>query len=396
MADVPETISVTTDGLELPVAELLTGRGFITGKSGSGKSNTASVIAERLLEYNVPLLVVDTDGEYYGLKEQFELLHVGGDGECDVRVGPEHAEALADLALTENVPVILDVSGYLDRDEARSLVEGVVRTLFLMEKTRKKPFLLLVEEMHEYLPESGSLDDLGEVLIQVAKRGRKRGLGICGMSQRPAAVDKDYITQCDWLVWHRLTWENDTRVVARIVDAESAESVEELADGEAILMTDWDERVRRVQFQRKQTFDAGATPGLEGYERPDLKSIESALLDRFETAGERNDSERTVATEDAPAAKDGRIEEREDGVGQLRTGERRPREADPDRPASERTRTVSAAAREDPVQEFGELMAYGLRLLARSVRRGGGRVQRRLGTPFTSETDATDVNGQSE
>ncbi|QLG63871.1 ATP-binding protein [Halorarum salinum] len=282
MSDIPDEIKISEDGTTVPVIELLTGRGFVTGKSGSGKSNTASVVAEELLELDLPMLIVDTDGEYYGLKERYELLHVGAGELCDVQVSPTHAQRIATLALEENVPVILDVSEYLDVDEARQLIHGVVKTLFVREKKAKKPFMLLVEECHEYLPESGGLDEVGEILLQVAKRGRKRGLGLCGMSQRPAAVDKDFITQCDWLVWHRLTWENDTKVVGRFLDNEYAEMVEELNDGEAIVVTDWDEQVSRVQFRRKKTFDAGATPGLEDVERPDFRSISVDLEEELE------------------------------------------------------------------------------------------------------------------
>jgi len=264
--------------VSLPVVELLTGRGFVTGKSGSGKSNTASVLVENLLANNFPVLVVDTDGEYYGLKEEFELLHAGADDECDIQVSPEHAEKIASLALEGNVPIILDVSGYLDEDEAKELLLSVARHLFAKEKKLKKPFLMLVEEVHEYIPEGGGLDETGKMLIKIGKRGRKHGLGIVGISQRPADVKKDYITQCDWLVWHRLTWNNDTNVVSRIIDAEHANAVEDLGDGEAFLMTDWSESVRRVQFHRKRTFDAGATPGLDDFERPELKSISDDLV----------------------------------------------------------------------------------------------------------------------
>ena len=52
------------DPVELPVVEVLTGRAFITGKSGSGKSNTMSVVAEKLLDGGYPVMLVDTDGEY--------------------------------------------------------------------------------------------------------------------------------------------------------------------------------------------------------------------------------------------------------------------------------------------------------------------------------------------
>src|SRR6056297_3393766 len=139
--------------VELPVVDILTGRGFVTGKSGSGKSNTASVMIENLLSKNFPVLIVDTDGEYYGLKEQFELLHAGADEECDIVVSPEHAEKLAHLALEQNVPIILDVSGYLEEDTANELLLEVVKQLFAKEKRLKKPFLLVVEECHEYIPE---------------------------------------------------------------------------------------------------------------------------------------------------------------------------------------------------------------------------------------------------
>ena len=264
--------------VSLPVVDILTGRGFITGKSGSGKSNTASVILETLLENNFPVLIVDTDGEYYGLKEAYEILHVGADEECDIQVTADHAEKLASLALEENVPIVLDVSGYLDDSDANELILETTRHLFAKEKKLKKPFLLVVEECHEYIPEKSGMGEAGKMLIKVGKRGRKHGLGIVGISQRPADVTKDFITQCDWLVWHRLTWRNDTKVVGRILGSEYAKAVEGLGDGEGFLVADWSEAIRRVQFHRKRTFDAGATPGLEDFERPELKSVSGDLV----------------------------------------------------------------------------------------------------------------------
>jgi ribosomal protein S25 len=292
MADEEITVGTVNDGpdtgedVTLPVLDVLTGRGFVTGKSGSGKSNSASVIAENLLDRGYALLVVDIDGEYYGLKEKYEILHVGGDEECDILVGPEHAEKIATLALENNIPIILDVSSYLDEGKAAELLTEVAKQLFAKEKKLKKPFLLIIEEVHEYIPEGGGLDECGRMLIKIGKRGRKHGLGITGISQRPADVKKDFITQCDWLCWHRLTWKNDTQVVRRVLDAEYAEAVESLDDGEAFVRSDWAEDVRRVQFDRKQTFDAGATPGLDDFERPDLKSVSSDLVSELEQISE--------------------------------------------------------------------------------------------------------------
>jgi hypothetical protein len=299
--------------VDLPVVELLTGRGFVTGKSGSGKSNTASVVAEKLLDGGYGLLIVDIDGEYYGLKEEYEILHVGADEECDIQVGPQHAEKIAQLALEKHVPIILDVSSFLDETKANELLTEVARHLFAKEKKLKQPFLLVVEEVHEYLPEGGGLDECGRMLIKVAKRGRKHGLGMCGISQRPADVKKDFITQCDWLVWHRLTWQNDTKVVKRILGSEYADGVEELNDGEGYLMTDWNEHVRQVQFQRKRTFDAGATPGLDDFERPELKSVSDDLVSDLERITEEQQARESRVKELERELKDRelRIEELE-------------------------------------------------------------------------------------
>ncbi|MEE6211011.1 DUF87 domain-containing protein [Salarchaeum sp. III] len=316
-------VGETADGaaVELPTVDILTGRAFLTGKSGSGKSNTASVVIEELLDAGFPVLIVDCEGEYYGLKEEFELLHAGADEECDIQVGPEHAEKLASLALEQNVPVILDVSGFLDEDASDELVRETARQLFVKEKKLKKPFLLVVEEVHEYIPEGAGMGETGRMLIKVGKRGRKHGLGVMGISQRPADVKKDFITQANWLVWHRLTWENDTKVVGRIVGSEYGEQVSELDAGEAFVQADWtDDAVSRIQFKRKRTFDAGATPGLDDFERPELKSVSEGLMDDLASISEREEREadRIAELEEELAAKRERINELEEELRSAR------------------------------------------------------------------------------
>jgi len=279
---VADDITVSADGdVSLPLLEVLTGRGFVTGKSGSGKSNTTSVIVEEILAAGRPLLIVDTDGEYWGLKEQYEILHLGAGDNCDVRVTADHAETIVDLALEEEVPTILDVSAFLSSEDAQTVINRVVTELFRREKRTRKPFLLVVEEVHEYIPEGGGLGEAGKTLIQVAKRGRKHGLGLCGVSQRPASVDKNFITQCDWIVWHRLTWKNDTKVVRKILGKEAGEEVQHLDTGDGLLMTDWDEKLQQTHFRKKRTYDAGATPGMDDFDPPPLVPIPRAILDRF-------------------------------------------------------------------------------------------------------------------
>ncbi|MDR9411754.1 MAG: DUF87 domain-containing protein [Haloquadratum sp.] len=278
-------IMPTTGSTRLPTVELLTGRGFITGKSGSGKSNTASVILEELLELRFNLLIVDIEGEYYGLKDRYDLVHAGADDRCDISVGVSDAADIAELALVMNMPVVLDISEFADPMVARELVTAVVEELYVQEKAVRKPFLLVVEEMQEFMPQTGGGDELSHLLERVAKRGRKRGLGMLGLSQRPSSVDKNFITQCDWMVWHRVTWKTDLDIVRNILGAEKAQQIEDVDTGEGFLMTDWDEQVRRVHFKKKRTHDAGATPGLESYETPPPSVVSDRLAEKFDTEG---------------------------------------------------------------------------------------------------------------
>ena len=405
MSDGPD-LGVGEDGYTIPATEVLSGRGFVTGKSGSGKSNTASVVAEELLDAGLPLLVIDTDGEYYGLKESYELLHVGGDDRCDARVGPGHADRLARLALEEHVPIVLDVSGYTEADEAREVVAAVVRALFAREREARTPFLLVAEEVHEYVPQQGKPDEAGEALLRVAKRGRKRGLGLLGVSQRPAAVDKEFVTQCDWLVFHRLTWENDTRVVGSILGEGAADQVTDLDAGEALVRADWTETVERIRFRRKRTFDAGATPSLDGVERPELRSVDSDLVaelgDPPGTDGDgagRADGTEVADLRAELAAKDERIAELEARVAELDgrsnggSGTSSTRATDGGRTRTAERDDRAAPPEGDPAWEAGALVAY---LLGSTWRRLVGGVRWLAGTPTGEPDPGASTGGDPE
>jgi len=87
------------------------------------------------------------------------------------------------------------------------------------------------------------------------------------------------------MVWHRVTWKTDLDIVRNILGAEKAQQIEDVDTGEGFLMTDWDEQVRRVQFKKKRTHDAGATPGLESYETPPPSMVSDRLAAKFDTEG---------------------------------------------------------------------------------------------------------------
>jgi len=84
--------------LPLKAEEFLGQSVAVLGIKGSGKSNTAAVLAEELLTANVPLCIVDVAGEYAGLKDKFEIFSVGCSLQpetLDAKLSVERAAAAA-------------------------------------------------------------------------------------------------------------------------------------------------------------------------------------------------------------------------------------------------------------------------------------------------------------
>ncbi|MFC7175222.1 hypothetical protein ACFQL0_21180 [Haloplanus litoreus] len=75
-----------------------------------------------------------------------------------------------------------------------------------------------------------------------------------------------------------------------------------------------------MQFRRKHTFDAGATPGLDDVDRPDLKAIDADLVDELEDISEQHErrQDRIAELEARLDKKDGRITELEDELEDAR------------------------------------------------------------------------------
>ena len=121
------------------------------------------------------------------------------------------------------------------------VVYKLLKDLFEARKKNKiPPFFLVVEEAHNFAPERG----FGEVkssniLRTIAAEGRKFGLGICVISQRPAKVDKNVISQCTTQIILKVTNPNDLRAISASVEGitnESEGEIKNLSIGTAMVV----------------------------------------------------------------------------------------------------------------------------------------------------------------
>ncbi|NLU99095.1 hypothetical protein B6N13_13510 [Marinomonas sp. UCMA 3892] len=119
---------------------------------------------------------------------------------------------------------IVDISG-LPNEVAGPLTALIARLLFqykvfqTQEEKEKDPILLVCEEAHRYVPDHGEAQYAAAqgAIRRIAREGRKYGIGLMLVSQRPADVDSTVISQCGTWVVLRLTNSADQQHVARFL-----------------------------------------------------------------------------------------------------------------------------------------------------------------------------------
>jgi energy-coupling factor transporter ATP-binding protein EcfA2 len=148
-----------------------------------------------------------------------------------------HAWLGHDQAIT-----VLDLSGIPPNIQSE-LVGGVLRLIYdamfwsrnQPEGGRDRPVLFVLEEAHAYL--SGS--SAASAVRRIAKEGRKYGMSMMLVTQRPAEIDATILSQCGTIFALRLTNSNDRSAVSSVASDNLSELIGMLPilrTGEAIII----------------------------------------------------------------------------------------------------------------------------------------------------------------
>ncbi len=297
----------------------------ILAKTGSGKSYTAGVLVEELLENGVPLFIIDPHGEYSTISEsnddpeekekmkKFGIKPKGYGNKIKLYVPPNSPftdksdgilkldglnltaeeiieltgitnpsstailhQAIKDLKgknytiddiiaeieemkhnskwtvmgslekikdsglfgkdatpiqvlLQNGKAIVLDMRG-TPPEHQDLIVSRVTSQLFELRKRDEVPAgMIVLEEAHNFIPERGFGKAVSNhVLRTIASEGRKFGLGLMVISQRPARVDKNVISQCNTQIILKVTNPNDINAIKRGVEGLTSDTVEEI------------------------------------------------------------------------------------------------------------------------------------------------------------------------
>ena len=112
-------------------------------------------------------------------------------------------------------------------------------------KPQRHPIALFCDEAHLYMPNRNEAGSVGDAALRyferIAKEGRKYGVGVVVISQRPSEVSRTVLSQCNNFVALRLTNAEDQGVVQRMLPDSLggfADLLPVLDTGEALVVGD--------------------------------------------------------------------------------------------------------------------------------------------------------------
>jgi hypothetical protein len=120
---------------------------------------------------------------------------------------------------------------------------------------REFPILLLCEEAHAYISNASDSQFAGsrKSMERIAKEGRKYGVGLGVVSQRPHEVSETVLAQCGTFICLRTTNPDDQAYVRRLVPESEGDLVTVLAGlgrGEALVLGEAVPLPTRLRFER--------------------------------------------------------------------------------------------------------------------------------------------------
>ena len=160
---------------------------LIQSNSGGGKSFCLRRVLEQTVTH-VQQLIIDPEGEFATLREKYDYIVCAPRG-ADAVASPHTAAALALALWKAGTSAILDIYE-LKAHERILFVRRFLEALVNAPRDIWHPTLVVIDEIHVFAPQSDKAESLGAV-IDLATRGRKRGLALVGATQRLSKLHKD-------------------------------------------------------------------------------------------------------------------------------------------------------------------------------------------------------------
>jgi len=185
----------TGEEVELDLKKLIRTRLLIQANSGGGKSWCGRRIMEQTSK-DVQHIIIDTEGEFSTLREKYDYLLVGSEGEIPATI--RTAELLPKKIMDMKLSVIIDLSEMSKSEKCSYIKKFVDALLRLTDRKYWTPLLVFIDEAHDFAPESTSgKAESKSAIIGLGSKGRKRRWAVVLMTQRSAKLSNDASAECN-------------------------------------------------------------------------------------------------------------------------------------------------------------------------------------------------------
>jgi hypothetical protein len=265
------------------------------GTAGSGKTYNAGGGVERLLQSGARVVIVDPLDVWWGLRLQadgqpspFNAVIFGGE-HGDLPLNEQAGALIGETVATMGESCIVSLGGLNTKSAERRFMLPFLESLY--GKSSGDPVHVVFDEADMWAPQTaldkGDAIKILGMMETIVRRGRVRGFIPWLITQRPAVLNKNVLSQVDGLIAFKLTASQDREAIGAWIDgqADRAQGKEILATlptmqrGTGVVWVPGRGILETIAFPAKATFDSSRTPKRgERKERRDLKPLNLEAL----------------------------------------------------------------------------------------------------------------------
>lgn len=271
----------------------------ILAKKRSGKSYLLGLIAEQLMDWKFPIVIIDPIGAHWGLREKYDIM-IFGDPEIprtDISIYDdtnkkleEQADLIGRFVAGNKKSVLLDLS-HMEETHQQVFGAKFFKTLYKLNVERRH---LFVEEADVFAPQIALWEEVQHCrhqLDNLVRRGGQKGIGTTVATQRPAVVSKNILTQSDLTIVMNIIAPQDMKAIMDVIKFETwtkeiisqwRETFKKLKVGEAYFYSpQWLDMDGLVKINERKTYHAGATLGDPGHRKNPVPLVKIPNLDEL-------------------------------------------------------------------------------------------------------------------
>jgi hypothetical protein len=255
-------------------AMLLQRHKTIVGMSGAGKSFTARGILHRDIRQGRRSAILCPTGVWWGAaytpkgkRNKYPIVIVGGE-HADIPLDAAPPDVLGKFfAGQTGSHMIFDISDLMSGGAKERWVTDFAQAIF---HANKKSMSLVIDEADGFCPQSPMPDQrfMMSTIDNIVRRGRVKGFNVMSITQRPAALHKNILSQSNSLVIMRMTSTQDRKAIFDWVNGnvspEMARYVHDrlpsLGEGEGFLLEPQHGEFGLYRFPMIESYDSMRAP----------------------------------------------------------------------------------------------------------------------------------------